>query len=165
VAPGIIFGDRIGPSLSWEIDGAAEEARRLSELADRAENPRPAMLLIKSLLEEGHRKQFASKGGFLGTPWAENSPETLARKAREGVPSLSSQMVASGDLQESLSGGKGSRSRVSKSGVSVGTSLFYAVFHINPKRKGMPARPVVGINKATEESALTILEQHVLGRP
>lgn len=163
------FGDRVdfggGLDLTYAVEGADSVADRLRDIAERGEDMRPAMLLIKELLIEGHAKQFDSKGAYLGTPWPENSTETLKRKAREGVPSLSSVMVASGDLQESLSGGKGGRSRVSRSGVSVGTALFYAVFHLAPKRKGMPARPVVGIADSERETALEIMERHVMGRP
>ncbi len=136
----------------------------LTDVADRGENMRPAMLRIKELLVEGHAQQFRSDGAFLGTPWEGNAPSTLARKAREGIPSLNRPMVATGALQESLSGGKGGRSRVSKGAVSVGTSLFYALFHINPKRKGMPARPPVGINDAQRTAALRIMDNHLMGR-
>jgi hypothetical protein len=136
----------------------------LTDIADRGENMRPAMLRIKELLIAGHTEQFRSGGSFLGTPWEANAPGTLTRKAREGVSSLNRPMVASGDLMESLSGGKGGRSRVSKSGVSVGTSLFYAIFHINPKRKGVPPRPPVGVNEAQRATALAMMEHHLMGR-
>jgi hypothetical protein len=157
-------GSRGGPQLDLDIKGLRESGQMLTDVADRGENMRPAMLRIKELLIAGHAEQFASGGSFLGTPWEANAPGTLARKAREGVSSLQSPMVESGDLMESLSGGKGGRSRVSKSGVSVGTSLFYAVFHINPERKGMPARPPVGINEAQRATALAIMERHLMGR-
>ena len=157
-------GSRGGPQFDLDMRGLKASGTLLRDIAERGENMRSAMLRIKELLIEGHRKQFSSGGSFLGTPWEPNAPGTLARKAREGIPSLNRPMVASGDLMESLSGGKGARSRVSKSGVSVGTSLFYAVFHINPKRKGMPARPPVGINEAERETALTIIERHLMGR-
>lgn len=157
-------GSRGGPRLEIDTKGLRESRQMLTDLAERGENMRPAMLRIKELLIAGHAEQFKSGGAFLGTPWEKNAPGTLARKAREGVSSLNRPMVASGDLMESLSGGKGGRSRVSKSGVSVGTSLFYALFHINPKRKGMPARPPVGINEAQRMAALRIMDNHVMGR-
>jgi hypothetical protein len=162
MTPALDFSSFGGPAVSMEVRGAKDAARRIEEIGERAEDMRPAMRLIKVILEEGHARQFATKGSFLGTPWPENSPETVARKARSGAPSLASQMVESGDLQESLSGGKGGRSRVSKGGVSVGTSLFYALFHLNPQRDGMPARPVVGVNREQEETALSLIERHVI---
>lgn len=160
--PALDFFSFGGPSI--EVRGAKAVADDLRGIGERAEDLRPAMRLIKVLIEEGHAKQFATKGAFLGDAWPENSPETLRRKLRSGIPSLSSQMVESGDLQESLTGGKGGRSRVGKGSVSVGTALFYAVFHLNPKRKGIPARPVVGVNEAQKRAALELIDRHVMGR-
>lgn len=151
-----------GPTVQLDMHGLRDASGLLQDAAARGEDMRPAMLRIKELLIQGHKQQFSSKGSFLGTPWPANAPGTLARKAREGQGS--EPMVATGALRESLAGGKGKRSRVSRSSVSVGTSLFYSVFHINPKRKGVPARPSVGISEGQRRAALTIMENHVLGR-
>ncbi|HEX5592028.1 MAG TPA: phage virion morphogenesis protein [Solirubrobacterales bacterium] len=150
----------------------------LREMGSRAEVMRPAMLRIKQLLIEGNTKQWRSKGAYMGTPWPENSPETVARKGRTGVRSLASTMVESGDLQESLEGGAGSFARVSKGNVRVGTYLYYAIFHIKgasgkgaksagstPARKGgVPARPPLGITEADRTAAVKIIEDYLIGR-
>lgn len=164
----ITNGFRGGPAIQVDALGVQTTRETLLKAAARGADMRPAMLQIRELLIEGHKKQFDSQGAFLGTPWPDSSPETILRKNREGVPSLSRPMVASGDLQESLSGGKGGRSRVSKGSVSVGTSLFYAIFAISGAeggRKGKePARPPVGINEAQEEQSIEIMERHLLGK-
>lgn len=161
------------------MEGLGSTNQMLLDAAARGEDMRPAMQRIKVLLIEGHKEQFASKGAFLGTPWPENSSETLARKAREGVPSLGGIMVNSGDLEQSLSGGKGSRNRVTRGSVSVGTSLFYAIFAIGgasgkgahsrasrgARRGSEPARPPIGINEAERQESLGILTDYLLGRP
>lgn len=148
--------------------GLRSSTAMLREAAARGWDMRPAMLQIRELFIEGHRKQFSSEGGYLDTPWPGLSPETILRKGREGVPSLSRPMVAGGDLEESLSGGKGSYSRVSKGSVNVGTSLFYAIFAMagaSGGRKGKePARPIVGINEAEEDQAMAIMTRHLEGR-
>jgi hypothetical protein len=86
-------------------------------------------------------------------------------------------MVESGDLEDSLAGGKDSFSRVTKSGVKVGTTLFYAIFAIagasgkgahskgsRAARKGAePARPPLGINDAEQEASRRILTDYLLG--
>lgn len=153
-----------GPQIVVEADGAAVMLR---DMATRGYDMRPAMTEIRELLIEGNKQQFTTEGQFLGTPWPPNSQETLLRKAREGVPSLTSPMVATGDLQESLSGGSGSRSRVTKSSVSVGTSLFYAIFAIagasGGRRGSEPARPPLGINESERVSALQIITEYLLG--
>jgi hypothetical protein len=154
--------------MSLEMEGLGATNQMLLDAAARGEDMRPAMERIKVLFIEGHKEQFASKGGFLGTPWPQNSPETLARKAREGVPGLSGAMVDSGDLEQALSGGKGSRTRVSRGSVSVGVSLFKALFAqggaSGGRRGDEPARPVLGINEAERQESLGILSDYLLGR-
>lgn len=136
----------------------------LRDAAARGEDMRPAMEQIKALLIEGHKEQFASKGAFLGTPWPADSTETIARKARSGVASLASTMVESGDLQQSLEGGTGARSRVSRGSVSVGTSIWWAIFSIAGTKSGEPARPPIGISDAEADTSLTILTDYLLAR-
>jgi hypothetical protein len=158
---------RSGPSMALQMDGIGASSAMLRDAAARGEDMRPAMARIRDLLIEGHKEQFATQGSFLGTPWPENSPETLARKARAGIPSLNSPMVASGDLEQSLSGGRGGRTRVSKGSVSVGTSLFYAIFAIRGasggRRGSEPARPPLGINEAERLTSIRIMTDYLLG--
>jgi hypothetical protein len=151
-----------GPTVQLDMHGLRDASDTLLDAAARGENMRPAFLKIRELLVEGHKKQFSTKGSFLGTPWEMNAPGTLARKARLGQGS--EPMVATGDLRDSLAGGKGKRSRVSRSSVSVGTSLFYSVFHIRPRRQGVPARPPVGISEGQRKAALLTMENYILGR-
>jgi hypothetical protein len=155
--------------MSLDFEGLGTTSMMLRDAAARGEDMRPAMERIKVLLIEGHKEQFASKGAFLGTPWPANSLETLARKAREGIPSLGGVMVDSGDLEQALAGGKGSRTRVSRGSVSVGVSLFEALFAqggaSGGRRGDEPARPVLGINEAERQESLGILTDYLLGRP
>jgi hypothetical protein len=72
-------------------------------------------------------------------------------------------MVESGDLKLSLSGGPGGRSRVSKGSVSVGTSVWWAIFAMAGTKKGEPARPPIGINEAETVASLRIMEDYLLG--
>lgn len=154
--------------MALKMDGIGATSTMLRDAAARGEDMRPAMARIRDLLIEGNKKQFATQGSFLGTPWPASSPETLARKARAGIlPSLSASLVASGDLEQSLSGGKGGRTRVSKGSVSVGTSLFYAIFAIGGASGGRrgtePARPPLGINEAERLTSLRIMTDYLLG--
>lgn len=169
---------RSGPSLEVDVAGAAEANQMLLDAAARGEDMRPAMARIKVLLTEGHKANFASKGGFLGSPWPALSPETEARKAREGIPALNDILVESGDLEDALSGGKGARTRVSRGSVSVGVSPFYAIFdHAGASGKGahskasrgarrgtQPARPILGITEAEAEESISMLTDYLMGR-
>jgi len=154
--------------MSLEMEGLGATNQMLLDAAARGEDMRPGMERVKVLFIEGHKENFASRGGFLGHPWAPDSPETLLRKAREGVPSLMDVMVASGDLQEALSGGKGSRTRVSRGSVRVGVKQISALFSqggaSGARRGEQPARPVVGINEAERRESLSILTDFLVGR-
>lgn len=154
-----------GASVDLEVAGLQHTSEMLQEAAARGYDMRPAMRKIRDLLIEGHKEQFATQGGFLGTPWPPNAPGTLANKARLGQGSTP--MVASGATKESLAGGKGRRTRVSKGSVSVGTSIWWTIFAMagaSGGRKGTePARPPIGINEAETEAALTLMEEHLLG--
>lgn len=160
---------RSGPSLELEMEGFGAAAARLRDAAARGEDMRPAMQRVRLVLIEGHKEQFDSHGSHLGTLWPENSPETLARKAREGVPSLGGLMVNEGSLREALAGGAGSRSRVGKGSVSVGVSLISGLFAqggASGNRRGVePARPVVGIGEQEKQTSLGILTDFLIGPP
>jgi hypothetical protein len=155
--------------MSLDIEGLPSTTAMLRDAAARGEDMRPAMARIKVLFIEGHTEQFSSKGAFLGTPWPPNAPETVARKAREGIPALNDVMVGEGTLAEALRGGKGSRTRVSKGSVSVGVSLIQALFSqggASGARRGVqPARPVLGISDGERDASLSILTDFLLGKP
>lgn len=151
--------------FEMSISGVDAAVGELHDLVVRAEDMSPAMQQVKALLLAGHRKQFQSKGAYLGTPWEKDAPATVAKKARHGLASLSSTMVFSGDLQQAAEGGPGSRSRATRSMASAGVDIFYARFHINPRRDEVPARPMVGIHPRDEEFALRIVESRLMGRP
>lgn len=153
--------------MDIEVTGLDVTNNMLIEAAARGEDVRPAMRRIKALLIEGHKKQFESEGQFLGTPWPEDSPETLARKAREGIPSLGGVMEDSGDLRQALAGGKGSRTRVSRGSVSVGVQSIAALFTqggaSGGRRGSQPARPVLGIDEAERVESTMIIRDFLLG--
>ena len=150
------------------MEGLPESAAMLQEAAARGEDMRPAMYRVGLLFQEGHREQFASQGRYLGTPWPENSEETLLRKARSGVPGLQGSLVEEGDLQQAVEGGKGGFLRARRGSVSVGVKDFKARFAqggASGNRRGTePARPILGINEIEGRESLTILTSYLLGR-
>jgi hypothetical protein len=154
--------------MDVDFVGLGASADMLLDAAARGEDMRPAMAQVKELFIGGHKKNFDSRGVFFDKPWPDNSPETVARKGREGVPSLMSVMVAGGDLEQALAGGKGSRSRVSKGSVSVGVSLIAALFSqggaSGGRRGDQPARPVVGVPESERQTALRIITRFLTGR-
>lgn len=150
------------------MEGLPESAAMLQEAAARGEDMRPAMYRVGLLFQEGHREQFATRGGFLGTPWPENSPETLLRKARSGNSWSGSPLIEEGDLQQAVDGGKGGFLRARKGSVSVGVTDFKARFAqggASGNRRGVePARPILGISESESRESLSILTSYLLGR-
>jgi hypothetical protein len=169
VAMSLTNNFRSGPSYSIDVAGLPEATAMLQDAAARGEDMRPAMARIKVLFTEGHKANFDSKGGFLGTPWPDNTDETKARKSREGIPALNDVLVGSGDLEEALAGGKGARTRVSKGSVSVGVAPFYAIFAQGGAKGGSrrgteEKRPILGITAAETEESISILTDYLMGR-
>jgi phage gpG-like protein len=131
-----------------EVFGDKEAADLLRQVGDRAVDMKPAFAKCYTIMEEGLRKQFESKGAYLGTPWPALAKTTLERKAREG---LSSEPLvgASQILKTSLEGGRGRIKSVTKTQVRIGTKDFVARFHQggSKTKAGLPARKLVGVSR------------------
>lgn len=153
--------------LDVEIVGAREAVANLAAIGERARDPRPAMRQVKGILAEGVKKQFDSRGGHLNTPWPANAPGTLARKARLGQPAET--LTATGALSTALSGGRGKRHRVTRSSVTIGTSIWHAHFAQTGTsgagkhgRTRAPARRIMGISPSDRAKALRDVERYIL---
>jgi hypothetical protein len=154
--------------IDVHVIGAKEAAAKLNLVGARAADMRPAFIAVRELLLEGHKRQFESKGQYLGTPWAPLSDATLERKSREGQ---STEILnATGALQNALEGGSGKVGTVGKTFARAGVSgkLFEARFAqagaSGENRRGSePARTIVGIGIAEGEEAVNILEAFLVG--
>lgn len=135
----------------------------LEGIASRSGDLRPAFKSIRELLIAGHKKNFEQEGAMFGDPWPSLSQETLARKARQGLPSTP--LVATGALQRALGGGRGKRTGVTRTLVRVGVAQFYSRFHQagapGGRRGRMPRRQVVGINRQQRDKALSIIQTYL----
>jgi phage gpG-like protein len=133
----------------------------IEALADRSEDLKPAMQKIRDLMVEGHKKNFESRGSFLGASWAPLSAQTTERKARQGLPQDA--MQSSGALLRALSGGRGRLTSATKTQAKAGVRLFYARFHLagasGSRRGELPARPVVGMNQSQVNEANRIIRR------
>jgi hypothetical protein len=137
----------------------------LEGIERRMRDPRPAMRQVRDNLIDSHSRNFTDQGRTLADPWPALSPETIARKRREG---LSAQpLVASGKLGMALLGGPGKRATASKTTISVGVQkrLFYARFHMagagGNRRGTQPPRRVIGINAVEELRAKSVLSEYI----
>lgn len=132
------------------VTGEDAAARRLRELADRASDAKPALERVAVMLQRRHASNFAGQGSAFGG-WPPLAAATVARKGH------STPLVATGALQRAMQPGrgKGKVRRVSKTRVTLGTSLFYARFH----QAG--GRPVVGITGTDAKVAVRMIERYI----
>ncbi|HVQ60382.1 MAG TPA: phage virion morphogenesis protein [Solirubrobacterales bacterium] len=159
------FAFRSGPYTELDVAGIAAARGDLAGISRRAEDMRPAMVVVREMLKQGNEDVFESKGAAIGEPWPELNPSTIKRKSREGIPSLSDILVAGGDLEAAAHGGAGSRGSARRASASagIGKPAWYARFHLSGARGGqMPPRPPVGIPADTEASSVIAIERYLI---
>jgi len=144
--------------IDYSVKGVDLVHQRLEGVSDRAADARPAMRLVRDLMQDSNKKQFASGGSHLGTPWAPDAPSTLARKAGKGQDIRPNR--ATGALEASLTGGKGKRSSATKTSARAGTSLFYGRF-AQTGTKRAPKRAIVGLGEADQRKAREIVLRYI----
>lgn len=140
--------------LVVEVAGEDVAALHLDEMARRSLDLRPAFNEIRRELLAGNRRQFESRGAYFGSSWAPLAESTAARKGS------TEPLVASGALRDSLIGGRGRKTSVDRSGVSVGTSVWYAHF-AHTGTSSEPTRELVGIAPGEVESAKRTISRYV----
>lgn len=65
-----------------------QAARKLRQMADRAENVTPAWPHVGSYLSKTANRQWATRGAWLGTKWKPLAASTRAEKRRLGFPAI-----------------------------------------------------------------------------
>lgn len=149
-----------GTHITITLDDA-NLRRQLGELIGALTNPGPALRSIGEELQRTTQDRFdpGQKKAPDGTPWARNSPVTIARKGRDNP------LYQGGDLQGLIR-----YQLVGRAGVEVGTDRKYGAAHQFGMVKGyagrtrrgapipwgdIPARPYLG---ASEEDGARIIE-------
>ena len=118
--------------------GAAQAARTLAEVGQRAEDPRPALREIIDQLAHAEDLWWRSSGQ--GT-WPPLARVTIERKRGAGLPIAP--LLRTSDLRRSLAQARGAGGvrRVSRDGLDFGTRVPYARFH--EEGRGNPKRAVL----------------------
>jgi len=147
--------------MALELEGDEKVIHDLTKAAERAKDARPAMRKVREIMEAANRKVFETSGAYLGEPWAQLAPGTLARKARKHQDSRI--LRATEVLALSMSGGKGRRGGATRTTARAGTSVWYAVFTRGTKNAGhgasSPARPIVGFTKSDRRKSIRVVEK------
>lgn len=155
-----------GTSISITLDDAAL-VRQLGQLIGALTHPEPALRSIGEELQRTTQERFdqGQKQAPDGTPWARNSPVTIARKGRDNP------LYQRGNLQNTI------RYQLrGATGVEVGTNLVYGAAqqfgmvkgYAGRTRRGapipwgnVPARPYLGLSADDEAETLRLLRHYL----
>ena len=155
-----------GTSISITLDDAAL-VRQLGQLIGALTHPEPALRSIGEELQRTTQDRFdpGQKKSPDGTPWARNSPVTIARKGRDNP------LYQRGNLQNTI------RYQLrGATGVEVGTNLVYGAAqqfgmvkgYAGRTRRGapipwgnVPARPYLGLSADDETEVVRILRDYL----
>lgn len=154
-------------SKSFVVINKAEiTKRRLRAMAKRVENPEPAWPRVGAFLSMVVRRQFATKGAYLNTPWDPLKPEYLLWKTVNGYPRQT--LVMDGSLRRSFVGRPMDIETYKGASAKFGSSSDLAVWHQrgthrNGKRVN-PPRPMLFINEPVAEEITDILRRYIRGR-
>lgn len=153
----------------------------LSRITGRVQNLRPAFLEIGEDLTESTKRRFATATSPNGTPWAANSPVTVARylgyfsSSFKKDGSLSKAGAARGGSKKPLTGETKTLGRtinyqlIGSTGVSIGSPADQAAMMQFGGTKSqfphlwgdIPARPFLGISSADRQNILDIVKTYL----
>lgn len=155
-----------GARITLTLDDAAL-VRQLGDLIGALTNPEPALRSIGEKLQRTTQERFdpGQKRAPDGTPWARNSPVTIARKGRDNP------LYERGNLQNTVD-----YQVLGTRGVEVGTNLVYGAAHQFGMVKGyagrtrrgapipwgnIPARPFLGLSDQDADDAVRVLRSYL----
>ena len=127
---------------------AAEVAAHLRALADRLENPAPALERLRVLFSAQEAQVWETEGAPFGTHWP---------AAAESTRSDGALLVATGRLRASLVEPDAGNLE-SATELRLGTDVPYAHFHQYGTRN-MPARQITGLSLELAAAATDLYEQ------
>jgi len=143
--------------LFIEVAGDVQLARSLSRFGDGIKDFRPVWEQIVKSFWDIERKQFESEGGYGSGGWLPLSPSYAAWKEENypGKPILQ----RSGALFESLTGqASGTIKQISDKSLTIGTDVFYAIFH----QKGSKARPPIDLTEQDKTAFMKLIQKYVV---
>lgn len=136
-----------GASASFHLDDA-EAKRMFQRIREWGANARPVLNEIGSILEDSSRKRFETERAPDGTPWAPLSEKYKAWKAKKGL--MTGILKARrGDLAVSPKWDP-----PAADSVTVTAYDRRAVFHQFGTRRGIPARPFLGVSEEDREDIM-----------
>jgi len=141
------------PEAGIEVKGAQKAASDLLDVGKRGRDVRPTRDRVRRIYLKSNERHLSSPG------WPALSPETIARKTAQGLPSQPER--ATGALLASLTEqrSKGQINRASKSKMVFGSRLFYAPWQHGTKHQ--PKRLLIDLTPADRKQICSVLSRYV----
>jgi hypothetical protein len=157
--------------LSLEITGQKVEQEFASWTEHISDLSEPLELIGEDLLGDFAQNMVVEGGFFGGTrgylgdaggPWKPLAESTVAERTRLGYGGAHPILWRTGDLGHALAerGAAGNVFEVGPDRLTVGASIFYALFHQDGTTR-MPARPIVGLSRTRREGIVKRLGEYV----
>lgn len=138
-----------------EVVGEDDAARHLIEAGNRAKDLRPAARAIRTLLQTGNKRNWATKGALFGDSWPPLAASTVKRWGSGEIG------VASGKLKAAIMGGAGSTTSATRTSVKVGVKVPEAHLFAGGRKGGrggvQPARKIIDATRAQISDANDII--------
>lgn len=148
------------------INKAEITKRRLRAMSRRIENPEIVWPRVGRFLSLVVRRQFATKGTYLGTPWAPLKPEYMLWKVMNGYPRQT--LVMDGSLKNSWVDRPMSIETYRGSSAVFGSNDRKVVWHqygtTRHGRQVNPPRPMLVVNAMVRDEVVDIVRRYVRGR-
>lgn len=148
------------PSFDLDIINEKQVQELLDDVGDRAVEAKTVMQRIATVLANGLEHNVRTQGDYLGRGWPQLAQATIDRRAEDGVSG--GILSRTGDLLDSLMGGKNHIKKATKTSAAAGTKDFRAVFHQAGTKHGIPARPMLGINRQDEAKIMDMLTRFIV---
>lgn len=148
--------------LSFSVYGEQAINREILGRKENVSDWRPAFQALRLRFYAMEIEQFRSSGASGGDLWPSVQPKRSRYKMNHRPRFSPLTMVATGALERSLTklGAKGSRSRITKTSMYVGSTIPYGEFH--QKGKGHnPVRKVVQFPEAEKKMWVREMQIHL----
>lgn len=150
--------------IAVDVSGLQDAKTRIKAINVRAKNLTPMWPKVGSYLAAVNRKQFTTRGVYLGTPWSPLQPEYASWKLSHGYGRRP--LVLSGALKTSYTSRPMSVERYYKKSALFGSSNRLAPYHQHGTRRNgkraIPARPVMAMTPQVKRDIGNMIGEYVV---
>lgn len=141
--------------------------RQMNGIAKRSANVSPVWPRVGSFLSAAERRQFATEGSYLGTPWQPLKASTLASKSRRGFGGRKI-LVETGAMRGTFTGRPMAVEVYGGSSAIFGSNSQVAKWqHFGTHRNGrqaIPPRTIMKVTPVLVSGVADIVAAYILGK-